>query len=232
MGVMSDLLGTVRSAFQLGIGGPKLKNNAGAVEARNSADAAYANLHAALFKTFGDDFQLNAGAAGAGADWKMILRRPSAGMSHDITVVMPSGDPAPGQALTVTSFAANVVTLGYTTIAAGNDKVVVDTTNLAFGSASPVAMFTKPANAVVRKIKVIIDTAFNGAPTLSIGVTGTTSKYLSSTQVDLTAAAGTVFEVDPGLQSVGTTEDLIATYAAGAASAGAARIEVEYCIPS
>ena len=67
---------------------------------------------------------------------------------------------------------------------------------------------------------------------MSIGISGTTSKYMGSTQVDLTAAAATVFEVEPGLAAVGATENLIATYSAGSASAGAARILVDYVIPS
>lgn len=232
MGVFLDLLGTLRSSLQLGINGPRLKNNGGAIEARNAADSAYAAIRATLHATYGDDFELNSGAAGSGSDWKYTFRRPSTGMTHALTIVYPSGDPSPGQALTVASFASNIITLQWTTIAAGNDKIVVDTTNLAFGTSSPLALFTLPANAVVRSVKVIVDTAFNGAPTLSIGVSGTTSKYMGSTQVDLTAAAGTVFEVDPGVASNGSTEALIATYAAGAATAGAARIEVAYCIPS
>lgn len=232
MGVFRDIVGILGGKLQLGIGGAHVKSNAGAIESRNAADAAYAAIRASLFATYGDDFELNSGAAGAGADWKFTLRRPSTGMTHAITVVYPSGDPAVGQALTVASFAANVITLQWTTVAAGTDKVVVDTTSLAFGTASPAALFTAPANAVCRSVKVIIDTAFNGAPTLSVGIAGTASKYMGSTQVDLTAAAGTVFEVDPGLAAVGTTEALIATYAAGAATAGAARIEYAYCIPS
>lgn len=232
-GKFLDLLGTLRSSIQLGLGGARLKNNGGVVEARNAADSAYAAIAALLVKTYGDDFELNSGATSTGASWKYTLRRPSTGMTHDLTVVFPSGDPAAGQALTVASFASNIITLQWTTIAAGNDKVVVDTTTIAFGAGATTAMLTLPQNAVVRLVKVIIDTAFNGAPTLSVGISGTTSKYLASTQVDLTAAAGTVFEVDPAVAAnTGSTEALIATYAAGAATVGSARIEVEYCIPS
>lgn len=228
-----DLLGTLLSKLQIGgTTGPNLKNNSGAIAVRNAADSAYATVQAALFATYGNDFELNSGAAGSGADWKFTLRRPSTGMTHDLTVVFPSGDPTTGQALTVASFTSNVITLQYTTIAAGTDKIVVDTTSLAFGTSSPATMFTLPANAVVREVKVIVDTAFNGTPSLSIGISGTTSKYMGSTSVDLTAAAGTVFAVDPGVASTGSTESLIATYSAGSASAGAARIEVAYCIPS
>jgi hypothetical protein len=232
MGVFRDLVGIVGNTLQIGIGGFKLKNSAGTAQVRNAADSAYATIAAALHATYGDDFELNSGATSAGADWKMTFRRPSTGMTHALTIVYPSGDPSPGQALTVASFASNIITLQWTTIAAGTDKLVIDTTSLAFGTTSPLTLFTLPANAVIRSVKVIIDTAFNGAPTLSIGISGTTSKYMGSTQVDLTAAATTVFEVDPGLASVGTTEALIATYSAGAASAGAARIEIAYAIPS
>lgn len=232
MGVFKDLLGTVRSSFQIGIGGPRIKNNSNNLEVKNAADSAYALIRASLFATYGDDFELNSGATEAGADWKFTLRRPSTGMTHDLTVVFPSGDPTAGQALTVASFTSNIITLQWTTIAAGTDKMVVDTTSLAFGASSPVTMFTLPANAVVMLVQVIVDTAFNGTPSLSIGVTGTTSKYVPSTAVDLTAVATTVFEYIPGLTADGSTNALIATYAAVGASAGAARILVSYCIPS
>ena len=227
-----DLLGTVFSKFQIGIGGPQLKNNAGTIESRNAADAAYAPIAAMLFKTYGNDFELNSGAAGAGADWKFTLRRPSTGMTHDLTVIFPATDPAVGQALTVASFASNVIALQWTTVAAGSDKSVYDTTSLAFGTASPLAMFNLPVNAVYLHTQIVIDTPFNGAPSLAIGIAGTTAKYLAATQVDLTAAAGTVFEISPGLAATGSIEALIATYAAGGASAGAARLIVAYVIPS
>jgi hypothetical protein len=85
---------------------------------------------------------------------------------------------------------------------------------------------------VVHQVKVIVDTAFNGTPGLSIGIDGTASKYFRATQVDLTQPAGTAFEVDPAVNAVGITEALIATYAAGAATVGSARLLVEYSVPS
>lgn len=232
MGVFKDLLGTVRSSFQIGIGGARIKNNGGVLESKNAADSAYAAVAALLFKTYGNDFELNSGAAGSGADWKFTFKRPSTGMTHALNVTMPSGDPAVGQAITVASFSGDDIVLQWTTIAAGNDKTVTDTTSLAFGTSSPAAMFTLPANAVVTLVQVVVDTAFDGTPSLSIGITGSTSKYMPSTALDLTAAATTVFEFVPGLTADGSTNALIATYSAGGASAGAARILVSYCIPS
>lgn len=236
MGIWKDLLGTTGQFFRVGLSGPRLKNESGALHVRNAADAAFADmvvatLQAAGINITGNDLVLNSDGA-SGADRTMTLRRPSTGMSGNLVIVLPPGDPAPGQAMTVTSFVGGIITLDWSTVAGGVDKVITDTTSLAFGTSSPLSMFTLPANAVVKNVKIVVDTAFNGTPSVSVGVTGTTSKYMGATQVDLTAAAGTVFEVDPGLASVGTTESLIATYSAGGASAGAARILVDYVIPS
>lgn len=232
MGKYSDLLGTLQSKFRLGLGGPQVKNSSGVIEARDAADSAYAQMRMILAAITGNDIVLNEQSTDSGASWKYTLRRPSTGMTHAITVVMPSGDPAVGQALTVSDFTANVITLQWTTVAGGADKVVVDTTTLAFGDASPKTLFTLPASNVILWVQVIVDTAFNGTPSLSVGISGQTSKYLASTQVDLTATAGTVFEVAPGLTAAGGTEALIATYAAGGASAGSARILIAYVQPS
>lgn len=227
-----DLIGTVFSRIRLGLVGPWLKDESGQIATRNPADDDYVALRTALVRVFGDDIELNAGAAGSGADRTMTLRRPDTGMSQDITIVMPAGSPAPGQALTVASFGSGVVVLEYSSIASGADKIILETTTVDFNSSSPVTMFTKPANAIVDRVKVVIDESYDGTPSLSVGIGGSPSKYMGSNQVDLTKAATTVFEVDPGEPAVGTTEDLIATLAAGGATVGSARVIVAYCIPS
>lgn len=232
MGIWKNLIGTTLAKFQLGVGGINVKSVSNKLRARNAADSADAPVVGSVIGSSGNDIELNESAAGSGADWKFIIRRPSTGMSEARTVVLPSGNPAVGQVMQVASYASGVVTLDYLTVAAGNDKTVVDTTTLAFGTTSPLSMFTLPANAVVMLVKVIIDTPFNNTPSLSVGVSGTTSKYLGTSDVDLTAAAGTVFEIAPGLPAGGSTEALIATYSVGGASVGAARILVEYVIPS
>ena len=236
MGIFKDLLGTTGQFFRIGLAGPRLKNNAGNLDLRNAADSAYVDLivnalQAVGINVTGNDIVLNSDGA-SGADRTFTLRRPSAGMTQNIVLQFPAGNPSPGQAMTVTSASAGLIVLDWTTVAGGTDKVITDTTSLAFGASSPVAMFTLPANAIVKSVQVVIDTAFNGTPSLSIGIAGTTSKYMGATQVDLTAAAATVFEVEPGLAAVGVTESLIATYSAGSASVGAARILIDYVIPS
>lgn len=228
-----DLLGTVYDKLQIGIGSTAnvLKTVSGVLRIRNKGDSADAALVASKVSASGDDIDINEDAAGSGADWKLTLRRPSSGMSEDRVVVFPSGNPTVGQALYVAAYGSNTVELDYLTVAAGSDKDVTDTTTLAFGSTSPVAMFTKPDPAVIQCISVVIDTAFDGTPSASVGITGTTSKYLAATQIDLTAAAGTVFEVNPGLAAA-AGEALIITYSAGGASVGSARFLVTYVEPS
>lgn len=211
--IWKKLRGTVRTIFQIGIGGPNLKNNSGVLEAKNAADSAYANFYAR-------DVQLNDGDTN-----RIAIKAPALGANWDLT--LPADDGSPSQVLQTDG--SGVTT--WATVAGGTDKPTVDTTSLAFGTASPLTMFTLPANAVISRVTIVVDTAFNGtAPSVSIGVSGTTSKYMSATDVDLKTAG--VYEVDPGLTADGTTNALIATYSADSSSAGAARILVEYAIPS
>lgn len=228
---LSDLVGTALNRFQIGLGtaGALLKTTAGALAVRNTADTADADFTAAKLSASGDSLELNSDAAGTGTDHILTLSRAPTGMTAPLTLVLPPADGSPNHVLT-TDGAGN---LSFAAQASGNtNSENVDTTALAFGDSSPATLFTKPANSYIPIIEIVIDAQFNGTPSLSIGITGQTSKYLSTTQVDLTAAAGTVFEVNPGLAAEVGTEALIATYSAGAATAGSARIMVHYAAPT
>lgn len=223
-----DLLGTLKSTFKIGLTGVLLKNNAANLVVRNTTDAADAEVTMSKLNVSGNVAVLNSDAAGSGADWLYTIQRPAAGMTAAVVLTLPVDDGTPSQVLQTDG--AGI--LSWTSVGgstASSEKM--DTTSLAFGTASPLALFTTGAGDILAKVKVVVDTAFNGTPSLSIGVVGTTSKYMGATEVDLTAAAGTVFEVDPGLVA-GGAENLIATYAAGGASAGAARILIHYGTPS
>lgn len=227
-GLFSDLWGTTKAYFKVGgTTGVRLKNSAGDLLVRNTGDTADAAITASKANISGDVIDINSDAAGSAADWKYTIQRPAAGMTAAVTLTLPVDDGTPGQVLgTDGAGALSFVSAGSTSLA---DKL--DTTSLAFGTVSPVAMFTTGAADIVDYIDVIIDTPFTpGTPTMSIGVAGTTSKYAGTTDVDLTAAAGTVFTIHPGLDAQGA-EALIATYVASTASAGAARIVVHYATP-
>lgn len=228
MGWFTDLLGTTRAYFKIGgTTGVRLKNNSGNLEVRNTADSADAAVTTSKVNVSGDVIDINSDAAGSGADWKYTIQRPASGMTAAVTLTLPPDDGTPGQVLqTDGNGVLTWVSAGATGLA-----LKMDTTSLAFGSSSPVAMMTTGAADIIDHIDVIIDTAFNGTPSASVGISGSTSKYFAATDLDLTAPAGTVFTVHPGLDAAGA-ESLIITYSAGGASAGAARFIVFYGTPA
>lgn len=225
MSRFSDLLGTLRTRFRIGLTGVTIGSSSGSLIVRNTADSADAPITASNANISGDSVTLNSDGA-SGADRAYTLSRPTTGMSADQTFTFPAGNGTAGQVLqTDGSGNTSWVSAGSTA-----SSLKVDTTTLAFGSTSPVAMFSTGGSDVIFRVAVIVDTSFNGTPSLSIGISGTTSKYMASTDIDLTAAAGTEFEVHPGLPAAGV-EALIATYSAGGASAGSARILVYFATP-
>lgn len=227
-GIWKNLFGTTKAFFRLGFAGPRLKDSGGNLAIRNAADSADANLTAGKLSATGNDIELNSDAAGSGADWLYTLRRPSSGMSAAVVLTLPPDDGSPNQVLQTDGSG----TLSWATASDTSACTTRNTTSLAFGSSSTVSMFTLPANAVIDKVTTIIDTAFDGAPTMSVGISGSVSKYVPSTEVDLTAAAKTQFDIYPAEPASGSTEALIITYSAGGASAGAARVIVDYSIPA
>lgn len=226
-GIWQDLLGSVNSYFKVGLTGVRLKNSSGNLLVRNTGDSADAEATVSKINVSGNDVVVNSDAAGSGADWLYTLRRPSSGMGAAVVLTLPVDDGTADQVLKTDGSGA----LSWT--AAGNTALAekVDTTNLVFGTTSPLTLFTTGAADVINAVRITIDEAFDGTPSVSIGIAGTTSKYMAATQVDLNAAAGTIFEVHPGIVAPGA-EALIATYSAGSASAGAARIEIFYDTPA
>jgi len=225
----TDLVGTVAGYIRLGLTGVRLKNDSGNLAIRNAADGADAAITASKLNVSGDVVDLNSDAAGSGADWTYTLQRPSSGMSAAVTLTLPVDDGSPDQVLSTNGSGA----LSWVSAGSTASNATVDTTTVAFGASSPVSAFTLPANAVVDEVEVIVDTAFNGtAPQLSVGVSGTTAKYMGATSNDLKATAGTRFVSHPNEPAVGTTEAIIVTYAADSSSAGSARVLVTYSVPA
>lgn len=222
-----DLSGTTNSNLQIEKGGVKLKNDSSNLKIRNSSDSADSEITTSKANISGDSIDLNSDAAGSGSDWKYTISRPSSGMTADVSITLPIDDGTPNQVLQ-TDGSGN---LSWVNAGSTASSLKLKTTTIAFGSTSPVAMFTTGASDIIDSIDVVIDTAFDGTPSLSVGITGTTSKYLGATQVDLTAAAKTIFTVRPGFEAQGA-ESLIATYSAGSATTGSARIIVKYATPA
>jgi hypothetical protein len=230
MSLFSDLLGTTKNFFKLGLTGVRLKNSGGNLIVRNNGDSADAEITTSQLNNSGDGIVINSDAAGSGNDWLFNFQRNPV-QTADLTLQVPPAKGTDGHVLRQKAGTASGV-LELELAAAGTTSQCesVDTTSLAFGSSSPVTMFTLPAGAIVTKVQCVIDTAFDDSPTASVGVSGTASKYMSTGDLDLTAAAGTVFEVTPGLAAA--ADALIITYSAGSSSVGAARFLVYYSVPT
>lgn len=227
MGFVSDLIATTAGYLKLGLSGVRLKNSSGNLLVRNTGDSGDAEVTASKVNVSGNVIDINSDAAGSGADWKYTIQRPASGMTAAVDLTLPVDDGTTGQVLATDGSGV----LSWATAGSTAQCVNVDSTNVAFGTSSPVTAFTLPANAVVDKIVVNVDTAFDGtAPTLSVGVSGTTSKYSPSTAQDLKTAG--VYEFHPGLTADGTTNAIIVTYSADSSSAGAARVQVHYSVPT
>lgn len=222
-----DLSGTIKSYFRLGFAGVRLKDSSGNLLIRNSGDSADAAITASQVNVSGNVVVVNSDAAGSGADWLYTLQRPASGMTAAVTLTLPPDDGSPSQALITDG--NGVLTWASAASTASSDKL--DTTALAFGDTSPIVMFTTGGGDIIELIEVVIDTAFDGTPSLSMGIVGTTSKYFGTTDVDLTLPATTSFILRPNLPAQGV-EALILTFVAGSASAGAARIITHYATPS
>ena len=102
-------------------------------------------------------------------------------------------------------------------------------TALNFGTSSPVTVFTLPAQARVTNVRVQVVTAFNGtAPTVKVGISGTTAKYSDTGDSNLKVVG--VYDKTVTTNADAGTNAIILTYAADSSSAGAAVVYITYRI--
>lgn len=225
MGIWSDLFGTSNSFFRLGLSGVRLKNSAGNLAVRNAADSADAEITASRLLNTGNDVLIGT--------TNVLTVSKNATQAGALQIIYPAAKATDGQVLAQKAGTAagiiefELVSAGST---ASSDKL--DTTALAFNSSITVAMFSTSALDVLEYFEVVIDTAFNGtAPSMSIGIAGTVSKYVASTEVDLAAVAKTKFYIHSGLPAQGIEALIITFTAGGGATAGAARVIAHYAQP-
>ena len=224
--LFADLIGTTLSYFRIGKTGPRLKDNAGTLEVRNTGDTADVAVTADSFKASADTgLVINSDATGAGADWKVSIARPATGMTADWTLTLPASAGSPNQVLQTNGSGVTTWVDG-----ASGATDITDTTTIAFGATSPVTLFTLPANAIILNCNVLVDTAFDGTANLSVGVVGDTAKYMGAGDNLLSEVAQ--WQTNPGIAPVGTPESLIATYSAGGATVGSARVVISYTVPA
>lgn len=208
------IVGTQAGKFILGLTGVTLKNNAGNLDVRNNADSAYASVKASEVTVFNN-------TAGFGN----TIRTQST-QAADYVYDLPLNDGTASQVLSTDGTGI----LSWVSAGSTSQCLTVDTTSLAFGSGATVSMFTLPANAVINSVVVIVDTAFDSTPTMSVGFSGNASKYVAST--DLLLSVADRYEVPNQSVANVSTEALEISYSAASATVGAARVLVMYSVPA
>jgi len=208
------IVGTQAGKFILGLTGVTLKNNAGNLDVRNNADSAYASVKASEVTVFNN-------TAGFGNTIKTQSTQAA-----DYAYELPLNDGTASQVLSTDGTGI----LSWVSAGSTSQCLTVDTTSLAFGSGATVSMFTLPANAVINSVVVIVDTAFDSTPTMSVGYSGFASKYVAST--DLLLSVADRYEVPNQAVANVSTEALEISYSAASATVGAARVLVMYSVPA
>lgn len=205
---LSDLAGTLRAALRIGVN--KLENVAGILTSRTNAgvDAPIAASEAQL----------------KGATYKTALAPATAGQAADLSFKLPAADGATNQAM-VTDGAGN---LSFATVATGANAVKAEDQIVNFGDSSPIAVVTLPAGAVIQRVVVDVETAFDGTPTMSVGVNAAPSRYMGTGDIDLNTVG--TYEVSPMFEEAASEAPEIA-YAAGGATVGVARVTVQWTVP-
>jgi len=89
----------------------------------------------------------------------------------------------------------------------------------------PIALGTAPADKILRAIIVVVRTAFDVTPTLTIGPSGTPSELMEASDVDL-AAVGT-YEISPG-RAYAVDTPLFITRSAMGSTVGRALLVLEF----
>ena len=230
MGLWQDIIGTTKTFFQIGVGGVKLGNSSGNLTVKDNSNADR-QITVSKANVSGDSIELNSDAAGTGADWKYTLQRPTTGMGGHVVLTLPPNDGSPGQILMTDGSGVST----WVDPSLSTPQLTCDTTILNWDSPSTVSMLNLPIGAVVDKLKVVIDTPFDGtAPAMSVGLAGSASKYMASSQVNLQGSAEESYESNPGKAVVSGAPEAcqIAFAAAVGGSVGSARVMIFYVIPA
>lgn len=214
MGMFSKMLGTMSQFFHIGgpSAGVRLRNSGQSLWIRNAADSAYRRVRAEM-----------AEIAGSNSSGGVILDVP-ASMGAWITFKLPAADGVAGQFLRTDGLG------GLTFASAQSNADLTEVTAFSQASASPLTLFTPPANAYIKDVIVrVTSAAAGGSPTLSVGVSGTPALYMDAADNDLKSA--NEYSAPQWLAVGASPVPIIATIVVSAQTF-AGEIAVVYGIPS
>jgi len=192
--------------------GVVLKNDSGSLDVRNTADTAFKNINVAEAFLQGTTYYVGL--------------QPSSSASASYTLTMPVSAGSTGQILSTDGTGV----LSWVSAGSTAACLTYKTTTLTFGSSSTVSIMTLPANAIIDTVQVDVDTAFDGTPTMSVGITANNSKYFGTGDANLNVAAQ--WETSPGLPADASSEAINIYYTPGSSTVGSARVLISYAVPA
>lgn len=187
---LSNLVRTMQTRFQIGI--VRLKDSSGVMQMRNAADSAYVALAA-----------LNLRVQGANATNAVVLAAPAA-LGSDLTITLPPDVGSSGYVLQTDGAGTTI----WAAVSTNADLVQVESFTEA--TSSPLTIFTPPANAIITDVVIDVSVAAGGgAPTVSVGVSGTVARDMATTESDLKIVGR--YQVNPDTAVGGSPAAIILT---------------------
>jgi hypothetical protein len=190
---LARLRGTLQNIFRIGnSSGVSLKNNSGTLQVRNGGDTAHAAAEASSIKLLGSNTSNG-----------VTLTVPNS-LGANVTLTLPSDDGASGDVL----YTDGSGSLYWA--APGSDAITIAYQEFNQATSSPLTIFTPSANAKILRVRVIVTAAASGGtPTLSIGYSGSTSAYMTTSENDLKTAGE--YQIDEVVDVGGSPSAVIAT---------------------
>lgn len=99
MAIFLDLKGTTQSTVQFGKGGPKIQSSTGDFHFHTPNLADYVDIFANVLRATGNELVLNANAPNSGSNYKYTVKRPTSGMTSQLTLHLPPNYGSSGQFL-------------------------------------------------------------------------------------------------------------------------------------
>jgi hypothetical protein len=217
MSILSRLLGTFQTTFQIGKGGPKVKAASTTTVALVAADGTTEVQGQFLSARINNEATITAASgavtvkdAAGSANAKVFAADPLTTDTQGLITVNYFDNNAPASANTVKA-------------------LVIASGNYATTYTSAVVL---PKEAAVTRCVVLVSTPLTGATTLSVGTdeAGQASRFMTTGENDVTAAG--TYEVSP-FRAVGSATDqsLLVTLS-GTPTLGTVAVFVEYVVPT
>lgn len=204
------LRGIVSNIFNIGgMSGIAIKNSSGVMNVRNGDDTGHADMSARHIRIHGNN-----------TTHSVILQAPN-GMAANVNYTLPATQGSTNEFLS-TDGAGGLIW------ASPSDATTVTVWRNFSEATATVSIITPPANAILERTRIIVDVAAgSGGPSIIIGISTETNKYIALNEVNLRRAGQYIFDL--GVDVGASPSPIIATISASGQSFSG-RIGMSYSV--